>query len=123
MFRLTSLLFLLVCIGISQTFLAKVKATEVNSVPAGQPDGCTYYISPTGSDTNSGTIQAPWQHLQKAFETLTAREVACLRGGTYEPPVPITPRVTGTRFRGRANRATLSSSEIIQEKLPSYVDW
>jgi len=85
MFRLTSLLFLLVYIGISQALLAKVGATEVNSVPVGQPDACTHYISPTGSDTNSGTIEAPWQHLQKAFETLTAGEVACLRAGTYEP--------------------------------------
>ncbi len=57
----------------------------MNSVPVGQPDACTHYISPTGSDTNSGTIEAPWQHLQKAFETLTAGEVACLRAGTYEP--------------------------------------
>ena len=57
----------------------------MDSVPVGQPDACTYYISPTGSDTNSGTIEAPWQHLQKTFETLTAGEVACLRAGTYEP--------------------------------------
>lgn len=80
--RETSVLFLLACVGFVQTLFVKVKAT---SVPTEPPQACKYYLSPAGSDTNSGTIQAPWKHLQKAFDTLTAGQVACLRTGTYEP--------------------------------------
>jgi hypothetical protein len=82
MSRVASVLFLLACVGFAQTFFVRVKAT---SVPAEQLQACTFYISPGGSDTNSGTIQAPWKHLQKAFEALTAGQVVCLRTGTYEP--------------------------------------
>lgn len=63
----------------------KVKATSATAVSGTHSEACTYYLSPTGSDSNSGAIQAPWRHLQKAFETLTAGQVACLRTGTYEP--------------------------------------
>jgi hypothetical protein len=82
MSRVACVLFLLASVALAQTLFVKVKAT---SVPTGPPEACAYYISPTGSDTNSGTIQAPWTHLQKAFDTLTAGQVACLRTGTYEP--------------------------------------
>lgn len=63
----------------------KVLAPAATVIPGAQSETCTYYVSPTGSDSNSGTIQAPWKHLQKAFETLAAGQVACLRTGTYEP--------------------------------------
>src|SRR6266446_5930779 len=82
MSRIAPILFLLACIGFVQTTFVKVKATSAPSEPS---EACTYYISPAGSDTNSGTIQAPWKHLQKAFDTLTAGQVVCLRTGTYEP--------------------------------------
>ncbi len=85
MFRIAFLLFLLACVGVAQTLFVEMKATTAPSVATHQQEACTHYISPTGSDTNSGTIQAPWRHLQKAFDTLTAGQVACLRAGTYEP--------------------------------------
>src|SRR5438034_5628531 len=82
MSRIAPILFLLACVGFVQATFVKVKATSAPSEP---PEACTYYLSPGGSDTNSGTIQAPWKHLQKAFDTLTAGQVVCLRTGTYEP--------------------------------------
>src|SRR5712664_2325872 len=85
MFRVASLLFLLACIGFAQALFVRLKAITLTSVSFGEPEVCTYYVSPAGSDTNSGTIDAPWRHLQKAFETLTAGQTACLRAGTYEP--------------------------------------
>ena len=42
-----------------------------------------YYVSPTGNDTNPGTITQPWATLQKAASTLTAGETAYFRNGTY----------------------------------------
>jgi len=44
---------------------------------------CTYYISPSGSDGNAGTFAEPWRTVQKAFETATAGQTVCLRGGAY----------------------------------------
>jgi hypothetical protein len=87
MFRVASLLFL-ACVGFIQTSFVRVRATTATSIATQTMETCTFYISPTGSDTNSGTIQAPWKHLQKAFDTLTAGQMTCLRAGTYEPAGP-----------------------------------
>jgi hypothetical protein len=53
-------------------------AVEDSSRPA-----CTYYISPSGSDEQPGTLAGPWRTLQKAFDTATAGQTVCLRGGIY----------------------------------------
>lgn len=42
-----------------------------------------FYLSPTGSDTNPGTIELPWATLKKAAETLVAGQTAYFRSGTY----------------------------------------
>jgi hypothetical protein len=54
------------------------KAVEDSSGPA-----CTYYISPSGSDEKPGTLAEPWKTVQKAFNTATAGQTVCLRGGIY----------------------------------------
>jgi hypothetical protein len=59
-------------------------------------DGCSYYVSPAGSDHNSGTLSAPWQHLQKALDTLAPGQTACLRGGTYYEQAIATRSGTGS---------------------------
>jgi len=43
----------------------------------------TYYLSPTGSDSNSGTISSPWWTLNKAWTVISAGDVIYMRGGTY----------------------------------------
>ena len=58
---------------------------------------CTFYISPSGSDEKPGTLAEPWKTLQKAFDTATAGQTVCLRGGTYPEsvlPDPITKAAT-----------------------------
>ena len=47
-----------------------------------QAQSCTYYVSPTGSDSNAGTFSAPWQTVQKVFNTAAAGQTVCFRGGT-----------------------------------------
>ena len=42
-----------------------------------------YYISPTGSDHNIGTIDSPWKTLTKALNYLTAGSTLYMRGGIY----------------------------------------
>ncbi len=45
--------------------------------------GATYYVSPGGSDSNSGTINLPWKSLNYAFNKLVAGDILYVRGGTY----------------------------------------
>src|SRR3989344_963005 len=45
--------------------------------------GATYYISPTGSDTNAGTSAAPWKTFSKAFTTMQGSDILILKNGTY----------------------------------------
>ena len=41
------------------------------------------YVSPSGSDTNTGTIDAPFKTVQKALDTVKAGQTIYLREGTY----------------------------------------
>lgn len=59
-----ALLFLLSCLSIS--LCAK-----------------TYYVSPTGTDSNSGTINSPFFTLNKAWTAISAGDTVYLRGGNY----------------------------------------
>jgi MYXO-CTERM domain-containing protein len=47
-----------------------------------------YYVSPTGSDTNAGTIDAPFATIQKGADTAVAGDTVWLRGGTYKITTP-----------------------------------
>ncbi len=47
------------------------------------PMQADYYVSPAGSDSNPGTIDRPWQTIQKAADTLMAGQTVAIRGGTY----------------------------------------
>src|SRR5512142_2713629 len=62
--------------SLSPTALPKDTAMQAN-----------YYVAPTGNDSNAGTIDHPWQTIQKAADTLTAGEVVAIRGGTYHERV------------------------------------
>jgi hypothetical protein len=42
-----------------------------------------YYVSPNGSDNNSGTLNSPWQTLEYALGQLSPGDVLNLRGGIY----------------------------------------
>lgn len=43
----------------------------------------TYYVSPSGIDTNPGTQVSPWKSFQKAAATLVAGDTALFADGTY----------------------------------------
>jgi len=45
--------------------------------------GTTYYVSPTGSDSNPGTLAAPFLTLSKAMGKAAAGVTIYMRGGTY----------------------------------------
>jgi hypothetical protein len=43
----------------------------------------TYYVSPSGSNSNAGTSTSPWGSLNYAFNKLVAGDILYVRGGTY----------------------------------------
>src|ERR1700721_1181770 len=45
--------------------------------------GATYYVSTSGSDSNPGTLAAPWLTIQKAANTATAGATVYVFGGVY----------------------------------------
>ena len=48
-----------------------------------------YYVSPNGSDENSGTIGAPFQTIQHAADLMQSGDNCYLRGGTYHEEIQI----------------------------------
>lgn len=52
--------------------------------------GKVYYVSPTGSDTNPGTITKPWKTIQKAANTMVAGDSTTVLAGNYNERVKVT---------------------------------
>jgi hypothetical protein len=50
---------------------------------AGQAIAATYYVSPTGSDSSSGTSSAPFRTIQKAANIVNAGDTVIVKNGTY----------------------------------------
>jgi hypothetical protein len=46
--------------------------------------GAVFYVSPTGSDGNLGTLVQPWKTLRKAMSVLLPGQTAYLRAGVYQ---------------------------------------
>jgi parallel beta-helix repeat protein len=61
---------------------SQVTATTAACAPA-SPPGNGFYVSPSGSDSNPGTLAAPWRTIGKAAATLSAGQTVYLRAGTY----------------------------------------
>ena len=57
-----------------------------------------FYVANGGSDTNPGTIAAPWQTIQHAASTVAAGSTAYVRAGTYNESVNIA--VSGSAAAG-----------------------
>jgi len=49
----------------------------------GRARATEYYVAPTGSDSNPGTMAAPFASIQKGNDAATAGDTVWLRGGTY----------------------------------------
>jgi hypothetical protein len=49
-----------------------------------------YYVATTGSDSNPGTLAAPFATLQKGADTAVAGDTVWIRGGTYKITTPKT---------------------------------
>ncbi|NTV31001.1 hypothetical protein HGA91_03430 [candidate division WWE3 bacterium] len=58
--------------------------------------GATYYMSPSGIDTNPGTSAQPVKTLKKALSLVQAGDTVIIRNGTYKEIVDLTLTTKGT---------------------------
>lgn len=80
------------------------------------------YVSPSGKDTNAGSLAAPFLSIQKAIDTATAGSTIYLRAGTYAPSKNIQIKKSGTASAPYILRAYSSEKVIIDgENLTGYV--
>lgn len=58
----------------------------------------TYFISPTGNDANTGTVNSPFATVQYAVNKVVPGDIIYMRGGTYKiaTQINITPTKSGT---------------------------
>ena len=61
-----------------------------------------YHVSGTGSDSNAGSVSAPWRALQKAADTVQAGDTVLAHTGTY---AKVTLKTSGTP----SNRITFAN--------------
>jgi len=80
-----------VTLGSTPTFISKPTYTSgptAISYPSPQvAQSKVYYVTPIGDDANPGTMERPWQTIQKAADTLTAGKIVYIRTGTYHERV------------------------------------
>lgn len=83
------LIFALVFAAVGVMYLFQARAASI-----------TYYVSPSGSDTNPGTQLAPWKTMNKSLAALQAGDTLIVKGGTY------TERVKSSTGSLHLNRGT-----------------
>ena len=76
----------------SGSVTSSAAAVTVSAVTTG--GGNTYYVSPTGNDSNPGTNAAPWLTIQHAASTVAAGSTVYVEPGTYNESINVT--VSGT---------------------------
>ncbi len=62
------------------------------------PAQTNYYVSPSGNDSNPGTLSQPWRTLQHAANTVSAGDTVFVRNGTYNETVTL--NVSGSQAGG-----------------------
>ena len=70
-----------------------------------------YYVSPNGSDNNSGTIVDPFQTIQHAAYLMESGDNCYLRGGIYHEEIDITNK-TGFTFTNYENESVILDGTI-----------
>jgi Right handed beta helix region len=73
---------------------ALATALPLTSVRIAHATGTTYFVSPTGSDLNTGDSTHPFQHIQKCADVMVAGDTCTINAGTYREKV--TPLHSGT---------------------------
>lgn len=83
---------------------------------------CTsYYVDPSGSDTNPGTQAAPWRTISKATNSLVAGDVVFIGSGTYpERLIPLNSGSSGLYITYTIQDGAVAVLDGSTITLPSY---
>lgn len=84
------------------TWIVNVTSPTPTPTPTPTPVTCDRVAATNGSDSNAGTLSAPYLTPQKLANTLAAGQTGCLRGGTYSPATSYVLDVTRSDFRIRS---------------------
>jgi len=98
---------------VALTLLAAVSAASMIALPsaasgAAPTTRCELVASPSGSDSATGTVSAPYRTAQKLVSSLTPGATGCLEAGTYDENVTFrtggtaAARITLTNYPGEA---------------------
>ena len=87
-------------------FLSAIIATFL--FIAGVADAASYYVSKTGSDTNSGAQASPWLTVAHAAAVASAGDTVTINPGTYSEDVTLSKSGTSTA------RITFTGSGLVQ---------
>jgi hypothetical protein len=83
-----------------------------------QSHGGAYYVAPTGSDDNPGTLAAPFKTIQRCAQIVVAGETCVIRGGVYRETVRPAHSgragspITFTAYPGE--RVTISGADVVE---------
>jgi hypothetical protein len=80
-----------------------VSVLAATASPASAAVSCDRVASPSGSDSNSGSVTSPYLTVQKLDNSLSSGQTGCLRAGKYASGVQTTfstPNVTITSYPG-----------------------
>lgn len=69
--------------------VSQAAAPAPSPSPSPPPSPCTYFASPSGSDSNPGTETAPFRTVTYLLAQLEAGQTGCLKSGTYVENVSI----------------------------------
>lgn len=91
MARIKSIIFFAILfIGISSAAIVVSSSANFNLVPSSSSKNSAasstrkvYYLSPSGKDTNAGTIKSPWRTISFAAGKMNPGDVCYLMGGSY----------------------------------------
>ena len=90
-------------------------------------EAAEYFVSVDGDNSNPGTLEKPWQHVQKAVTVLIPGDVCTIRGGVYHEDVTIS-SLQGTKenpivFRSYpGERVTFDGTVPITSNWENYKD-
>jgi len=81
--------------SIITTLLIAVAVFAFGVIPIMQSQGNTYYVSPTGNDSNPGTQSQPWKTIQKCLDQIQPGYTCEIFGGTYNEALVL--KISGTQ--------------------------
>jgi len=93
-------------------------------VPALAAGGSTYYVSPQGSDANSGTSLSPWKSLAYAVSNMQSGDTLILKDGVYREELSVSDKSEITFRAENAGSAVISACDSVTDwTLDSHNTW